>query len=206
MHRDESSATQPYTHLHAAAANRINLNNRRQGDGPKLQRRAPHAARFGFYISVTKGFPMTSKISVVASAKNRDTMPDESAPLRALAVDDDPITLSMACQMLEVLGLQVDTADDGIAALGFLDGRRYDLLLTDLQMPKIDGYALADMLKRRLKHLRVVIMTGCARPEVEEYMQTDLVDCWLFKPFSLEVLKERLQVLFGADKAPRLYP
>jgi two-component system capsular synthesis sensor histidine kinase RcsC len=133
-------------------------------------------------------------------------MPDESAPLRALAVDDDPITLSMACQMLEVLGLQVDTADDGIAALGFLDGRRYDLLLTDLQMPKIDGYALADMLKRRLKHLRVVVMTGCARQELEEYMQTDLVDCWLFKPFSLEVLKERLQVLFGADKAPRLYP
>lgn len=149
---------------------------------------------------------MTSKISSVAPAENRDTMPDESAPLRALAVDDDPIALRIACQMLEALGLQVDTADDGIAALGFLDGRRYDLLLTDLQMPKIDGYALADMLKRRLKHLRVVVMTGCARQELEEYMQTDVVDSWLFKPFSMEALKKRLQMFFGAGKAPQLYP
>ncbi|MBT9520688.1 MAG: response regulator [Dechloromonas sp.] len=58
---------------------------------------------------------------------------------RILLVDDEPINQLIAQAMLDDVGLLVDTADDGVAALHMLGGKAYDLILMDMQMPRMDG-------------------------------------------------------------------
>ncbi|MFZ2973631.1 MAG: PAS domain-containing protein [Ferribacterium limneticum] len=58
---------------------------------------------------------------------------------RILLVDDEPINQLIAQAMLDDVGLVVDTADDGMAALHILGDEAYDLILMDMQMPRMDG-------------------------------------------------------------------
>jgi len=62
---------------------------------------------------------------------------------RVLVVDDDETNRWVSKRQLELLGMDVDAAGDGVAALGALRSHRYDILLTDCHMPNMDGVALA---------------------------------------------------------------
>ena len=118
-------------------------------------------------------------------------------PLRALVVDDNSFTLNLVRRMLEALGFQVDAANGGVQAKQLADRCRYSLVLTDFQMPEIDGYALATWFKGNFEFTRVFVMTGCSRDEVVDYINTGLVDRWIFKPFSLSQLGELVDGLAG---------
>ena len=62
-------------------------------------------------------------------------------PARILLVDDDSLITQLIVDMLSLDGHDVDTAPNGIAALNRVQRRRYDLILTDLHMPELDGWA-----------------------------------------------------------------
>jgi len=103
--------------------------------------------------------------------------------------------------MLEVLGFRVEVAHGSREALSAMKGGKYDLLLTDLNMPHINGLDLAGRFRQRSKKTRIVIMTGCNPAELQEEMQAGTVDCWLFKPLHFSVLKDTISGLFpvGGD-------
>jgi ATP-dependent Lon protease len=72
-------------------------------------------------------------------ATSRRTGPPRAR--RLLVVDDDPLVRELFAEALEGEG-EVDVAGDGLEALRRLDGRDYDLILADLNMPHLDGYGL----------------------------------------------------------------
>jgi CheY-like chemotaxis protein len=72
--------------------------------------------------------------------------PASAAPL-VLLVDDNPINLLVAREMLMSLGAQVDTAVDGREAVKALQSRRYDIVFMDLQMPVLDGLSATRQLR-----------------------------------------------------------
>jgi two-component system capsular synthesis sensor histidine kinase RcsC len=111
-------------------------------------------------------------------------------PLSALVVDDDHCLLEVVHQMVESLGFRADAATGGIAAMRYLSQAKYDLVVTDLQMPDIDGYALSGWLKHKSKDTKVIVMTGSTHSNVVKYMNTGMVDSWMFKPFSFKRLAE----------------
>lgn len=113
-----------------------------------------------------------------------DTTLSMSEPPRALVVDDDGTMLDLVRCMLEMLGLRVDSADGGHAATHCLSLSRYDVVVTDLKMPDMDGYALAEWIKSNSRDTTVIIMTGAHHAEVDDYRNTGIVDRWIFKPFS----------------------
>lgn len=113
-------------------------------------------------------------------------------PLRALVVDDVETMVEVVCRMMEALGFWVDSADGGHAATRCLSQARYDFVVTDLNMPDMDGYALAQWVKHQTRHTKVIIMTGCHPSEVTDYLHTGIVDRWLFKPFRLLELRKML--------------
>lgn len=115
--------------------------------------------------------------------------------LRVLVVDDNSVTLRLVTRMLEALGFVVDTAQGGPAAIRALDRSHRDLVVTDYQMPEVDGYTLATWIKQHAESTRVVMMTGCDYAEVSNYMNSGLVDAWIFKPFKLGQLAELLSEL-----------
>jgi DNA-binding response OmpR family regulator len=100
----------------------------------------------------------------MASPDNR-TMPwtyvlDE--PLRILVVDDDPILREFASVYLGTPSATIETACDGIAARMLLGQAEYDLLLLDIEMPRLDGLSLLEEIRsnEKLRHLPVIMLTG----------------------------------------------
>ena len=126
-----------------------------------------------------------------------------STRLRVLVVDDDNGLLQVVQQMVEALGFRADAAGGGLAAMRCLSRSRYDLMITDLQMPDMDGHALTRWLKSKYKGIKVIVMTGMASGDVVDYMHTGLVDRWLFKPFSLNTLGRLLNEILSTDSFRR---
>jgi len=90
--------------------------------------------------------------------------PSPASPARAriLLVDDDPMITELVIDMLGIEGYDVDTATNGIEALQKLERQRYDLIITDLHMPKLDGSGFyRELAQRKLHSLkRIIFLTG----------------------------------------------
>src|SRR5574341_1079456 len=88
--------------------------------------------------------------------------PTPPARARILLVDDDLMITQLITDMLTLDGYEVDTAPNGTAALEKLQGRSYDLILTDLHMPELDGVSFYQELVRRKAHppQRIIFLTG----------------------------------------------
>ncbi len=113
--------------------------------------------------------------------------------LTALVVDDDPIMLKLAAVMLKNIGFNVDAAGEGTEALFHFNSSPCNLVLTDYEMPAINGYQLGRKIKTLHPGTRVVIMTGLCRAAVTKLMSDGDIDGWLFKPFSLKDLETVLE-------------
>jgi len=111
-----------------------------------------------------------------------------SARGRVLLVEDNPINRELIQQQLEALGFTVDTAEDGKE--GLLAWRQHEHLavLTDINMPVMDGYALARALRERAASLPILAITATAlASERERCRQAGITDL-LLKPLNLETL------------------
>ncbi len=99
---------------------------------------------------------------------NRKEGPKEQARrLRILLVDDSPIARATESALLKALGHGVEEAQDGEEAWGKLLRERYDLVLTDVQMPRLDGLGLARRLREgdRFTQLPVIMLSSLASSE-----------------------------------------
>jgi CheY-like chemotaxis protein len=84
------------------------------------------------------------------------------AELRVLVADDDANMLDLMCRRLGRMGLQVDRAEDGRAALEMIKRAGYDLILTDIYMPGATGLDIIRLAKENDPHVQVVVVTGSA--------------------------------------------
>jgi len=79
---------------------------------------------------------------------------------RILVVDDDADMRFILSTILEAAGFNVYGAGDGLEAVEYLKRRRYDVLLTDYRMPRMDGVELLDMVGAMWPDLPVIVVTG----------------------------------------------
>lgn len=118
-----------------------------------------------------------------------------------LVVDDDPHQAESLQLVLQEYGFAVERCDSPASALALLTQGRYDLLLTDLQMPGMDGIELTRRAQLQSPDVVVVLMTGHANvPSVVEAMRQGAVDV-VQKPFAYRAL---LVVLERAMAVQRL--
>jgi two-component system capsular synthesis sensor histidine kinase RcsC len=82
-------------------------------------------------------------------------------PPRLLVVDDNPGVRDVWCESLVALGYEVTAAEDGEAALARFDAAAFDVVLTDLFMPGMDGWTLAEAIWDR-SAVPVILITGSA--------------------------------------------
>jgi DNA-binding response OmpR family regulator len=131
-----------------------------------------------------------TKIHLLNSAKQSGNH------LSSLVVDDDHMILKLVACMLTILGFQgVDTAQKQPEVVRMLATGPYDLIVTDLEMPDMNGYHLTHRIKRQMQDANVIIMTGRHKDDCLDMMATRWVDGWLFKPFGLNELRTTLQWL-----------
>jgi CheY-like chemotaxis protein len=131
-------------------------------------------------------------------------MPAEPLPRRILVVDDDEQIRELLATALQGDGHTVDGARDGSEALSMLEVHPYDLVLSDLHMPLVDGPSLYETLRNRhhfpvrfaTKLPRVIFMTGNPAKHAEFLRST--TDPILEKPFELRVVRKMVRVLLTA--------
>jgi DNA-binding response OmpR family regulator len=113
--------------------------------------------------------------------------------MRILVIEDEPRILAFLARGLEAEGFTVDGAGDGKAGVERAVRGRYDLVILDLLLPKLDGFAVLRQLQTRLPELPVVIVS--ARSELETKLRGfDLGACdYLSKPFSFDELLARVR-------------
>jgi CheY-like chemotaxis protein len=113
--------------------------------------------------------------------------------LRCLVVDDDKIVLKFVAFMLSRLGYhKVDTAQEKPELMNKLATGSYDILVTDLEMPDMNGFDLSHKIRKEVHDTKVIIMTGRHKSECLEMMKAEWVDGWLFKPFGVKELRSKL--------------
>lgn len=114
-------------------------------------------------------------------------MNDLSSPPRytALVVDDNFYNRDIFRYALEMAGYEVSEAEDGVQSLNLLEQRGFDLMILDLQMPRMDGREVLRRVRSRpgLKALRIVVVTANAHMIVDD--MDDLADFVLQKPIDV---------------------
>lgn len=116
--------------------------------------------------------------------------PTPPAGIRVLVMDDDRIQLGITREMLSRNRIHCDCCRDVRELLACLEKRKYDLLLTDIQMPGTDGFSVLELLRasdvHRARGIPAIAVT--ARPgDKEEFLSAGFAGC-LYKPFSEEEL------------------
>jgi len=110
---------------------------------------------------------------------------------RVLVVDDEPELAEVLAELLSADDHQVETASNGKVALAKLHERAYDLVLSDLRMPELDGADLYREIEQRYPRLarRVIFLTGdTLSASIREYLQKIGLPS-LSKPFNLEEVR-----------------
>ncbi len=112
-----------------------------------------------------------------------------------LVVDDDPLLLSLLVDTLSAIGYNATGADGGRRALELLEQSRYDLLITDIRMPEIDGLRLRDRVKRLYPEMPVLFVTGVAFPDIIAQASPDGV---LAKPFRISQIEALIEATLSS--------
>lgn len=107
-------------------------------------------------------------------------------PMKKILLVDDSSSLRIAVrQALTEAGYEVVEAEDGQRALSLLDGRRFHLIITDINMPKIDGFTLIDLMKKfpAYRYTPVVIISTIDSEHKIDRGQDMGANAWVVKPF-----------------------
>jgi CheY-like chemotaxis protein len=113
-----------------------------------------------------------------------------------LVVDDNKFLRIAVSKMLSRLGYEVSSADSGENGLSIFLKNKFDIVLSDYEMPGIDGVAFACSVKKSSPCTPVVIMTGAGKETVFSRKST-AVDEVISKPFTLAQIDETIQNLSG---------
>jgi len=106
--------------------------------------------------------------------------------LRVLCVDDEPVILSLMSRLLECLDLSATTASGPDRALDLFDHGRFDLVVTDIRMPGMDGHAFLAEIRARDPQVPVIVATGHASLDNAIRALRDGASGMLIKPFTAD--------------------
>ncbi|PYE35176.1 two-component system chemotaxis response regulator CheY [Idiomarina fontislapidosi] len=107
-----------------------------------------------------------------------------------LVVDDSPSVRQVVGLSLKNAGYQVVEAEDGMKALEALDGRRFHLIISDVNMPIMDGLSFVKQLKQKdaYRFTPVLMLTTESGDDMKQAGKAAGVKAWLVKPFKPDVL------------------
>ena len=116
---------------------------------------------------------------------------------RILVVDDSASMRQMVSFALTSAGFSVEEAEDGAVALGRAKGQRFNAVVTDVNMPNMDGLTMAEKIRGELKNAAVnlIMLTTESSPSMKERGKAAGIKGWIVKPFNGSVVLETFKKL-----------
>jgi DNA-binding response OmpR family regulator len=109
---------------------------------------------------------------------------------RILIVDDDPDIHGLLGAALAAPGREIESAPDGSAALRMIEAQAFDLVMTDVNMPELDGLALLERIQQTRPGTRVIVMTVANTPETIVRAIRERAYTYFSKPFTLQAVTD----------------
>ena len=114
-----------------------------------------------------------------------------------MVVEDDPATRRLYRFLLSNSGYTVVEAEDGMAALERIAAQPCDVIITDMNMPRMGGIDLVRTLRQNNSDVYVIMVTAFGTPDTEKHAFRAGVNEYLTKPFDFEELERRVQSFFA---------
>ena len=121
---------------------------------------------------------------------------------KVLIVDDDPSQLALTSEVATLAGLTYDICKNGVEAISLLQTNKYDLVLSDIQMPKMDGFELLQSIKSNANqsNIPVIALSGRTDTSFMEYQEAGFAAS-LRKPYAPKELIDLIAKVFSVDLA-----
>ncbi len=138
-------------------------------------------------------FPIGQRDEIKDISKN-EPEPKDKLALRVLWVDDDTTIRENASELLELIGHNCDNVNSGKSALDYLNKNTYDIVFTDIGMPEMNGWELAESVRAKFGgKIKIVVVTGW---DIDEKTKNEHnIDFVLQKPFTMEALEKIFTVI-----------
>ncbi|MBK9710982.1 MAG: response regulator [Kouleothrix sp.] len=135
------------------------------------------------------------------SLQTNPAVTNGAAP-HVLIVEDDAATRRLYKFMLTNGGYPVLEAEDGVMALEQLAQHHCDLVITDMNMPRMDGMELIQAIRRDYNNVYVILITAFGTPDTEKQARRIGANDYLAKPFDFEELERRVRAFFQSRAKP----
>ena len=115
---------------------------------------------------------------------------------KILIVEDDLAIQALLHDFIQEAGYEVTLASDGVEALSYFSERSFDLVLLDIMLPKIDGYGVCEVIRRK-SNIPIVMLTALDAEE-NQIKGLDLeADDYITKPFVVGTLQRKIKAMFS---------
>ena len=123
--------------------------------------------------------------------------------LDILVADDDPEIIDLMRLDLELMGFRIDTVSDGMSVIKKTESKRYDLIILDVMMPKLDGFEACKRIRNSRLAATTPIILVTAKGTIEDKIRgfNAGADDYLVKPFEFQELMVRMRALFRRSGA-----
>ena len=167
------------------------------GGGVRLESREGSGSTFHVWI------PLEVPEADPALDDTDGTVPGSLDGVRVLVAEDNPVNQQVICAMLDVFRCHYDVVDNGLDVLQRLEATSYDIVLMDVQMPKMDGLEATRRIHDGLhvdpaRRPRILGITANAMPKDRQLCREAGMDGFLPKPLRLEELRSEMAALLLA--------
>jgi len=126
-------------------------------------------------------------------------MPENT--FRILIVDDEALVCWSLSRALQEEGYEVSTVQSGEEALDIMTECKFDLVVTDLRLPQLNGMDLLREIKRRFPQCKVLMISAFGTPKVRDEAMKEGVLQFFDKPFDIKELRESVRSALGTTNS-----
>ena len=116
--------------------------------------------------------------------------------LKLLYVDDSPTILDMlSSTLLEIGYLETKSAEDGLEALALCEEEEFDFIITDINMPNMNGFEFIETLRNKYQYMStpILVLTTESSEEMKQHGYKVGATSWMVKPFTTKLLAESIE-------------